>query len=590
MPQVLDDLLDSVVLITGSKSKKFGTGFSIHSQPGETWVLTCAHVVEDVREGGGAILVDDQPAELLACGQSDQVDLAVLRVRELANPPLKLGLAGSHAMACGIVGFARLTGEVKRAETLEGTLGSQVLFKAPAGPRVKAWKLWIESKTLLEGGYSGSPVICTTTRTVFAVVSHSEYQGERGYAVSLAHLKDVWSKLPAGLFSPQPQTGGWLTWEQRVFLDSLFQKCSISGQTLRAWCHQAMPTNAPHEIPPAANCLDLLEWLIGRGQLAHGQVPLLDVLRKLLPLVGDTEDRNRLEQAIKQIARYFGIVDSQPIPEPASTKTEEVPALMLEIWLNASSGKRCNVRGRLFYSSERIFNVYVREKESALNLDCEEDLTGLVTDLREILGARGVNEDKVLVEFILPRELLSQAVDQWTDEFKEPLGACLPVVVRSLERLREPARQRGWQQCWNHLLACRERALLHSLWWLEEGGWRQIRGKLKEGMCIAFGFVPDVLAPRPQNVMLYLLNAGAPVALWTRQKDGLVEFAQQFQTFSASQPLKDLPNVIRDMRYQLWADRQENTSCYHLTLLWDDPTRRLPDKPQRDDEFLQAPG
>ena len=589
MLQALDDILDSAVLITGTNSNSFGTGFAIYSKQGTTWILTCAHVVEDVG-GAGNIRVNKKPAEVVAFGKPKGVDLAVLSVQGLDILPLKLMAGdGRKDMACGIAGFAEFAGSQRKGELLEGTLGSRVVLTESGDLRVTAWKLWIEGKTPLESGYSGSPVMYTVARTVFAVASHSEYQGERGYAVSLAHLKDVWPELPSGLVSSQLQTGDWLAREQREFLENLFQKLPVSDEKLRAWCYQAMPPDEPHEIPADANSLDLLEWLVERGRLARGQVPLLSMLCKFLPSITDADARNSLKQCIKQTAGYFGITDIHPMPKPAPVQIDESLALMLEIWPSASPGNRCNVQGRLFYASDRIFNICVREKETVLNLNDDEDRTNLVEELREQLRRHGVKEKEVIVEFILPRELLFQAVEQWTNEAEEPLGRLSPVVVRPMQRLREPALQMGWQDCWDYLLNSQNKTLLHSLWPFDRSQWRQVRGKLEEGKCIALRFVPDVLAPLRQHDLHYLLSIGTPVALWPRQEDGLADFVQELQAFLANKPLKDLPEIIRAMRQELWENEKENTSCYHLTLLWDDPNRRLPDKPENDEEFLQAP-
>jgi hypothetical protein len=225
--------------------------------------------------------VEDKSAEVIACGELEGVDLAVLKVQGLEISHLPLGGDGHKEMQCCIPGFTELSGKQKKAEPLEGSLGSEVVLKAPDSPRVKAWKLWIEGKTLLESGYSGSPVICTTTNTVFAVASHQEYQGERGYAVSLDHLKDVWSDIPEGLFSVQHQARRFITGGSRETLESLFQNLPISDEQLRIWCRQIMPPSDPHQIPANSNSLDLLTWLIERGRLARGQVPLLSLLSKL---------------------------------------------------------------------------------------------------------------------------------------------------------------------------------------------------------------------------------------------------------------------------------------------------------------------
>lgn len=366
-------------------------------------------------------------------------------------------------------------------------------------------------------------------------------------------------------------------------LKNLFRQLPVAVGELRAWCHQAMPSDVPIPIPADYDTLDLLEWLAGKGQLAGGQVPLLSVLRQLQPLPSDVAARNRLEQAIQWIASRFGGVATQILPEPTPAMSQNAAALMLEIWPTA--GNRCNVHGRLFYSAERIRSVYVREKndkeDTRLNLDDENDLTGLVEDLRKLLVDYSVDEDNVIVEFFLPQELLSRAVEQWIDEFDDPLGTCLPVVVRPRHCLRERARQMGLQHCWNHLQAQWEKPFPEGFWWFtgfEETQRRQVRGKLQEGVCIVLGFVPDVAAPSRQNAVLYLLHVGTPIALWTRREDNLADFDQELRALLQNKPLKNLPGIIRDMRHKLWKDKKESVPCYHLTLLWDDPGRCL-DKP-----------
>lgn len=154
MAQALDEILDSVVLITGTAGKKFGTGFAIQSKHNETYILTCAHVVEDVG-GDDNVEVESKPAEVVACGSSKAVDLAVLKIQDLDIPALKLELtAGEDIADINVVGFAKLAGDSKRAEVLEGRLGSPVVLKASEESRVKAWRLWIEGKTLLVAVHS----------------------------------------------------------------------------------------------------------------------------------------------------------------------------------------------------------------------------------------------------------------------------------------------------------------------------------------------------------------------------------------------------------------------------------------------------
>jgi|GEM_PF-3597393 len=204
----MPDIFDSIVLITSAdtSNKKFGSGFAIRREQDMTWIVTCAHVVEDVG-GAGCIQIDGRPAEILACGKSDEIDLAVLRVAGLGSLPLALGLTGKDGLHCTITGYASLNSgsPLKRAESLQGTLGYAEL-KHPDGTRIEAWRLWIDSKILLEGGYSGSPVIDTASGLVFAVTSHSIAKGESGYAISLANLAKIWPEMPSDLLQASQAT------------------------------------------------------------------------------------------------------------------------------------------------------------------------------------------------------------------------------------------------------------------------------------------------------------------------------------------------------------------------------------------------
>lgn len=218
------DYRDSVVLITSATNKHFGTGFVLGCAQDMTWIVTCAHVLMDVG-GAGQVLVRNQPAVVLACGKKEKVDLAVLGVHGLDIRPLTLGPAGRKGVACRIHGYATLAAPIIRGESLDSTLDEQTIFEM-LGHRVRTWRLLINGKKRLVSGYSGSPVICTATKTVFAVISHSEGIGDQGYAVWLGHLQEIWKDMPRELVSLLHQQRC-LTQELWEFLEDLFQKLTL---------------------------------------------------------------------------------------------------------------------------------------------------------------------------------------------------------------------------------------------------------------------------------------------------------------------------------------------------------------------------
>ena len=87
----LRKLKESIVLITSASDRKLnviGTGFAFYRQEDYTYLLTCAHVVEDVG-GEENLRVNDIPVELVEIGDAQGFDLAILKVKYIF-PPLTL--------------------------------------------------------------------------------------------------------------------------------------------------------------------------------------------------------------------------------------------------------------------------------------------------------------------------------------------------------------------------------------------------------------------------------------------------------------------------------------------------------------------
>lgn len=592
-----DDLLSSVVLITGTEEGTFGTGFALHTEDCDVWILTCAHVMRDVG-GPEHVCVDDEriedkPPEVIACGEEGQADLAVLKVTTRPNrhiPALRSRLLGKKDLPCQIIGFTDLADGYRRAFPVDGKLGHRGVFQKPGGPRIRAWKLWLDdTKSPIEKGYSGSPIACVRTRTVFAVASHSEYEGERGYAISLENLREIWPDLPPEWVGTEMVVRNQLGGDVHGRIEDLFVDPPVDIETLRALCKAAMPPDRPHQLPANATSLDLHEWLIDRPRMSDGRVPLIEVLDALLPKVVNRTLGLRLRNARDAFAAHFGVLGS-PLKSISPNFKVSVPsALLVEIWPVGAPRTRCNVQVRLFEGEGPGHSVYVREGEEALRIDDREQINNFVADLRGVIVKQGVSKERVLIEFALPLQLLSQPIDQWTDPFGDPLGVYLPVVVRSRERLHEPKLQLDWHTAWGVLRGRLAATFPGSLWWLDESARRQVRGKLQEGPCIALSFVPDAIADARKNILAYLTYAGAPIVLWPRQEHGLADIRRELDAFLQGKPLCNLPDALRDLRRHLWENERESAACYNLSLLWDDPGRHLPDSPKRDNEFLQAP-
>jgi hypothetical protein len=127
---------DSIFRISGT-GKGFGTGFVIWQKGNLSYLLTCAHVVEDAG-GEGNMKAGGCEAQRVACGSRNGADLAILQVEGLNAPPLMLRDAGKKDMAFSVAGFTEF--DRKQGQfvfrPLRGVLGNQIFFESDQGGTV----------------------------------------------------------------------------------------------------------------------------------------------------------------------------------------------------------------------------------------------------------------------------------------------------------------------------------------------------------------------------------------------------------------------------------------------------------------------
>lgn len=194
-----------IVLIQSAAqgNKAFGTGFIFQHSDEHTYILTCAHVVRDVG-GTQSVLVNQQPATVVALGEDNALDLAVLQIPPLANrPPLRLQATDHEQFAVVIEGYYKHA-TFRPLEQINGECTKTFqLSDSQAKHYVQGWYIAIHEQDKLVGGYSGSPVIDVATGTVAALMITSE--GERqGRAISIAALPHIWPEMPANLIQQPP--------------------------------------------------------------------------------------------------------------------------------------------------------------------------------------------------------------------------------------------------------------------------------------------------------------------------------------------------------------------------------------------------
>ncbi|MGD1806972.1 GUN4 domain-containing protein [Dapis sp. BLCC M126] len=196
---------DSIILIKSAKENKanvIGTGFAFYRKQGYTYLITCAHVVEHVGGEGNVLVNGEIPAVIIAIGNTQGFDFAVLRIEaNLDIPLLKLkSLEKAENRKFQIPGYYLYAEEKKiRLQTIEGVFGKKS-FLTQNNQKVIAWELLINKGHRLHQGYSGAPVIDLTTGSVSGVATNMEKDNTKGLAISVEALKEIWPEVPSQIF------------------------------------------------------------------------------------------------------------------------------------------------------------------------------------------------------------------------------------------------------------------------------------------------------------------------------------------------------------------------------------------------------
>jgi hypothetical protein len=194
----------------------------------------------------------------------------------------------------------------------------------------------------------------------------------------------------------------------------------------------------------------------------------------------------------------------------------------------------------------------------------------------------------LVIEFLLPRELLCLDVDQWPIQpVGISLGARYRVVVRWRNRNRDLGMLSPWLVKWQSLQALRAGGPRPSakppIYWLDKLGdaanfFRSLAVTLDDCgvVCLALPFAPPAEPARGDDVLNTALNVGVPVAVWVREASLAGTARQQIEQFLAEPSLADLPTHALAQRRAAAESGDAAHVGNHLSLLWDDPSRKPP--------------
>jgi hypothetical protein len=180
----------------------------------------------------------------------------------------------------------------------------------------------------------------------------------------------------------------------------------------------------------------------------------------------------------------------------------------------------------------------------------------------------------LVLEFILPAELINLDIDQWPQQREgsiapENLGSDYEIVVRCDATLRPKRKHKPWHLRWEAFMLGHGEAHLVPL--KQPVDLNDLRDKLKH----APHLVTCVLSTPPdqepgRSELQVAVDAGIPAILWCRNVN--INGAFRTTITDALQPpkLRQLPLTIKDLR------SSARTICGNVALLWDDPNHVIP--------------
>jgi hypothetical protein len=195
-----------------------------------------------------------------------------------------------------------------------------------------------------------------------------------------------------------------------------------------------------------------------------------------------------------------------------------------------------------------------------------------------------IDDRPLRIEFILPFELLNLPVEHWPKEYDPqdgpvPLYEHYPVVVRSLDRIRNRGRHRVWRSRWRTL---EESPTLVNCQFAED-----VHPRLEQTINLDRRIVAVVLSEPPvsqssagMSEIRIAIRTGIPIIIWHRSPHPGVEFRLAVDELFAYGEIAEVPDRVFELRLRppLSDDSRSGSGTGpDLVLLWDDPIR-LPEK------------
>ena len=204
----MSDPSKSTLLIRLKRSHEkdsFGTGFVYKCDSQHTWIITCAHVLEDMIPNTAK--VNNKFADINKPGNSSGFDVAVLRANEDLNvPSIQLQHPSEHITKVKIYGYSKI-GNKKVFRVLKATVKKRDYFidetiEGDNRASILRVQLDEDEEENLDFGNSGSPIIDESTSRVIGIFQQAKKGGRSGTGISVEALEKSFPDAFTGLILP----------------------------------------------------------------------------------------------------------------------------------------------------------------------------------------------------------------------------------------------------------------------------------------------------------------------------------------------------------------------------------------------------
>ena len=189
---------NSILRIESKSNNSAGTGFVIDSEGKGIYILTCQHVIDDVK------IPFVLGVEAKVISKASFIDMAVLYVETLNIEALSLQIDSCSSLEVEVIGFSNFSKLMSQKKNISASLykKSIELHTNDSNDFYNVRKIKACDGFIFDRGNSGSPVICKSTNKVIAMVSNKDGY-DIAYAINVEHIEKVWSAIPNILFKPK---------------------------------------------------------------------------------------------------------------------------------------------------------------------------------------------------------------------------------------------------------------------------------------------------------------------------------------------------------------------------------------------------